>query len=74
GDTGRARLAARLLGAADAARRSVGAPLPAAERGDTDRITTAATTALGENAFTDAFAEGTALSVHDAADLARRSF
>ncbi|UNO38481.1 hypothetical protein [Streptomyces sp. MST-110588] len=51
--------AARLLGAAAAARETAGAPLPHAERGDVDRITTAATTALGEAAFRAAFTEGT---------------
>ncbi|WP_205718699.1 BTAD domain-containing putative transcriptional regulator [Actinomadura sp. WMMA1423] len=56
GDAGRA---AELLGAADASRRSVDAPLPPAERGDVDRVTAAATAALGERAFTEAFARGT---------------
>lgn len=45
------RLAARLLGAAAASRRSVGAPLPKAERGDVDRITGVVVAALGETAF-----------------------
>ncbi|MBE1576891.1 BTAD domain-containing putative transcriptional regulator [Amycolatopsis roodepoortensis] len=45
------RLAARLLGAAVAARRSVGAPLPKAERVDVDRISGVIVTALGETAF-----------------------
>lgn len=53
--------AARLLGAADAARRSVGAPLPPAERGDVDRIEAAARAALGEDAFGAAFTRGTQL-------------
>jgi predicted ATPase/DNA-binding SARP family transcriptional activator len=57
--------AALLLGAADAARRSVGAPLPPAERGDVDRITAAARTALGP-AFADAFERGARLSVPEA--------
>ncbi|OZM77783.1 BTAD domain-containing putative transcriptional regulator [Pseudonocardia sp. MH-G8] len=55
---GAPRHAARLLGAAAAARQGVGAPLPPAERGDVDRITTAATRALGEPEFTDEFAKG----------------
>ncbi|MEV4002023.1 hypothetical protein, partial [Actinomadura sp. NPDC049753] len=50
--------AAGLLGAADAARRSVDAPLPPAERGDVDRITAAATAVLGERAFVEAFRRG----------------
>ncbi|MET8687426.1 BTAD domain-containing putative transcriptional regulator [Streptomyces sp. NPDC004732] len=53
-----AERAAELLGAADAARRSVGAPLPPAERGDVDRIAAAARTALGESAYAEAFARG----------------
>jgi tetratricopeptide (TPR) repeat protein len=50
--------AARLLGAAAAARESVGAPLPPAERGDVDRITAAATAAIGEAAFMEEFTRG----------------
>ncbi|MFH8292726.1 BTAD domain-containing putative transcriptional regulator [Streptomyces sp. NPDC018059] len=58
--------AAQLLGTADAARRSVGAPLPPAERGDVDRITAAVKASLrdaafAEAAFADAFARGTEL-------------
>ncbi|MGI5204590.1 BTAD domain-containing putative transcriptional regulator [Spirillospora sp. CA-108201] len=56
---GDAERAAGLLGEADAARRSVNAPLPPAERGDVDRITSAVTTALGERTFTEAFRLGT---------------
>ncbi|MEU3018879.1 hypothetical protein ABZ635_15935 [Nocardiopsis sp. NPDC007018] len=43
--------AARLLGAAVAARASVGVPLPPGERGDVDRITTKVRAALGEERF-----------------------
>jgi tetratricopeptide (TPR) repeat protein len=43
--------AARLLGTAAASRESVGAPLPAGERFDVDRITALATRDLGEEAF-----------------------
>ncbi|MGW1011522.1 BTAD domain-containing putative transcriptional regulator [Streptomyces termitum] len=50
--------AAALLGAADTERRRVDAPLPAAERGDVDRVTGAARTALGAAAFEAAFARG----------------
>ncbi|WP_306332241.1 BTAD domain-containing putative transcriptional regulator [Streptomyces sp. KL118A] len=56
--SGAAERAALLLGAADAARRSVGAPLPPAERGDVDRIAAAARAALGEAAYAEAFARG----------------
>lgn len=57
--------AALLLGAADAARRSVDAPLPAAERGDVDRITEAAQAVLGSG-FASAFERGGQLSIEDA--------
>ncbi|MDN3259373.1 BTAD domain-containing putative transcriptional regulator [Streptomyces sp. CSDS2] len=58
--------AALLLGAADAARRSVGAPLPPAERTDVDRVERAARAALGDAAFTRAFTDGTRLSPEEA--------
>ncbi|WP_405619711.1 BTAD domain-containing putative transcriptional regulator [Streptomyces sp. NBC_01508] len=57
---GHADHAARLLGAAWAARDSVGTPLPAGEQGDVTRITARATKDLGRAAFDDAFARGTA--------------
>ncbi|MCQ6554507.1 winged helix-turn-helix domain-containing protein [Streptomyces sp. C10-9-1] len=66
-----ARCAGLLLGAADAARRSVGAPLPPAERGDTDRIATAAEATLGGPAFTRAFERGAGLSAEAALRLTR---
>ncbi|MFF7688487.1 BTAD domain-containing putative transcriptional regulator [Streptomyces syringium] len=52
--------AAYLLGAAAASRESAGAPLPPAERGDVDRITTAAEAAVGRAAFEEAFEQGRA--------------
>ncbi|WP_205671766.1 BTAD domain-containing putative transcriptional regulator [Amycolatopsis sp. CFH S0740] len=61
-----AQSAALLLGAADAARRRVGAPLPRAERGDTDRITAAAQAVLSESGFAEAFQRGAGLSVEAA--------
>ncbi|MGV9882744.1 BTAD domain-containing putative transcriptional regulator [Streptomyces sp. NPDC003006] len=61
GDPAGAERAALLLGTADAARRSVGAPLPAAERGDVDRITVSAKAALGDAAFAEVFERGTKL-------------
>lgn len=54
--------AAILLGAADAARRSRGAPLPPAERGDVDRITARAGVALGPEAFAEHFTRGATLT------------
>ncbi|MFI2728441.1 hypothetical protein [Streptomyces sp. NPDC018584] len=59
--SGDAVRAAQLLGTADAARRSVGAPLPPAERGDVDRITAATKAALRDAAFAEAFARGAKL-------------
>ena len=50
--------ATRLLGAAAAARASVGSPLPAAERGDVDRITAVIRAAIGDADFAVAFARG----------------
>ncbi|WP_381552517.1 BTAD domain-containing putative transcriptional regulator [Streptomyces eurythermus] len=61
-----AACAALLLGAADAARRSVGAPLPPAERTDVDRVERAARAALGDPAFTRSFTDGTRLTPEEA--------
>ncbi|MFD8938673.1 BTAD domain-containing putative transcriptional regulator [Streptomyces sp. NPDC059578] len=58
---GEGERAAVLLGAAAAARDSVGAPLPPAERGDVDRIAAGARAALGGAVFDLAFARGAAL-------------
>ncbi|GAA4640324.1 hypothetical protein GCM10023196_105360 [Actinoallomurus vinaceus] len=63
---GRAERAALLLGAAAAGRRSIGAPLPPGERGDVDRITALARTALDDEAFRAAFTRGTRLAPHTA--------
>ncbi|MFJ1808222.1 MULTISPECIES: AfsR/SARP family transcriptional regulator [unclassified Streptomyces] len=61
-----AECAALLLGAAHAARRGVGAPLPSAERGDVDRVTATARAALGGRAFTEIFEHGTRLTAEEA--------
>ncbi|QDY77286.1 AfsR/SARP family transcriptional regulator [Streptomyces qinzhouensis] len=50
--------AAALLGAAAAARESAGAPLPAAERRDVDRVSAAARAALGDAGYTAAYGRG----------------
>jgi predicted ATPase/DNA-binding SARP family transcriptional activator len=75
--SGAHRHAARLLGAAAAAREGVGAPLPAAERGDVDRATAAAGGALGEATFSAEFALGATADpdelVESAAAAARQS-
>ncbi|MER5862025.1 BTAD domain-containing putative transcriptional regulator [Kitasatospora sp. NPDC002040] len=57
--------AAHLLGAAHAARSSVGAPLPPAERTDVDRITATLRTALGDHAFNTAHSHGSTLTHTD---------
>ncbi|WP_372350123.1 BTAD domain-containing putative transcriptional regulator [Streptomyces sp. KL116D] len=58
---GEAGAAALLLGAADAARRSVGAPLPPAERGDVDRVVGRVSAVLGGEGFAAAFRVGAGL-------------
>lgn len=55
---GEPRRAARLLGAATAARESVGTPLPPGERGDVDRISATVRDALGEPQFAMEFGHG----------------
>jgi predicted ATPase/class 3 adenylate cyclase/DNA-binding CsgD family transcriptional regulator len=50
--------AARLLGAAEALRQHIGAPLPPVYRNDYEQAVTAARSALGEKAFASAWAEG----------------
>jgi tetratricopeptide (TPR) repeat protein len=58
---GHPRRAARLLGAAVAARASAGAPLPPAERGDVNRITTRLRAELGNEDFAVEHLRGTEL-------------
>jgi len=62
-------LAARLLGAAAAARRSAGLPPAPAERDEVSRITAAARAALGEDTFTAAFDRGGGLRPEEARSL-----
>ncbi|ARE78489.1 hypothetical protein B6R96_34910 [Streptomyces sp. Sge12] len=50
--------AAELLGTAAALRESLGTPLPPSERYDVDRATARLRAALGDDAFTAAFARG----------------
>ncbi|QFZ20332.1 BTAD domain-containing putative transcriptional regulator [Saccharothrix syringae] len=61
--------AALLLGAAEAARAGTGAPLPAAERGDLERITARCAAAMGEDAFAEAVGRGRELSLVEARSL-----
>lgn len=62
---GEAGHAALLLGAAAAARRSVGAPLPEGERDDVARIEARVRTVLDASAFDAAYERGAATSVDD---------
>jgi predicted ATPase/class 3 adenylate cyclase/uncharacterized protein HemY len=55
--------AARLFGAAEGLREATGAPLPPADRAEHDRPVAAVRTALGEEAFASAWAEGRAMSL-----------
>ncbi|MCE7002522.1 winged helix-turn-helix domain-containing protein [Kibdelosporangium philippinense] len=66
-------LAAHLLGAATAARESVGAPLPAAERGDVDRITALLRASLGEDALAAELARGRDLDIEGLVSQETRS-
>jgi predicted ATPase/class 3 adenylate cyclase len=67
---GRPERAARLLGAAEALREAISAPLPPAEHAEHDRSVAAVRTALGEEAFAAACAAGQAMSLEDAVALA----
>ncbi|WP_433247106.1 BTAD domain-containing putative transcriptional regulator [Streptosporangium sp. CA-135522] len=70
---GRHRHAARLLGAAAAARQGAGAPLPPVERGDVDRIAAAARKALGGESFAAEFGFGGGLKPEEARSVAEAS-
>jgi len=56
---------ARLLGAADSARRAASVPAAPSERAELDRIASAARTALGEAAFAAAYLDGAAQTPGD---------
>jgi hypothetical protein len=62
-------LAVVLLGAAAAARESTGFPLPAAERGDVDRIGAIVRAALSEQEYDAALAHGRTLTPEQAGAL-----
>jgi non-specific serine/threonine protein kinase len=66
GAVGQGERAARLLGAAEALRETLGAPLPHQEQADVEQAVAAARAALGEEAWTAAFAAGRALSPEQA--------
>jgi predicted ATPase/DNA-binding SARP family transcriptional activator len=62
---GHAEHAARLLGAAAAARRSVGVPLPDGERDDVDRVASRAREALGDAGYDAEFERGGRLGLDE---------
>jgi tetratricopeptide (TPR) repeat protein len=63
---GRTELATRLLGASAALREKTGMSLSPIVRADHDQATNAALAALGEDAFTTAWAEGSAMTLDEA--------
>jgi predicted ATPase/DNA-binding SARP family transcriptional activator/DNA-binding CsgD family transcriptional regulator len=62
--------AARLYGAAEALRETIGAPLPPVDRPDYDRSVAAARSRLDEAAFAAAWAEGRAMPLETAVEYA----
>jgi tetratricopeptide (TPR) repeat protein len=62
--------AARLFGSAEGLREAIGAGMPPAERAEHDRSVAAARTALGQEAFAAAWAEGRAMPLDEAVALA----
>jgi predicted ATPase/DNA-binding SARP family transcriptional activator/Tfp pilus assembly protein PilF len=69
-DDGRPERAARLLGAADALRQAIGAPLPAHEAADRNDTIAACSAVLGEATFRAAFEAGAGLPLAGAVALA----
>ena len=65
-DLGQPERAARLFGAADVLRESVGVPLPANERADHERYVDAVRAALGDESFAAAWDAGRALRLDEA--------
>jgi predicted ATPase/DNA-binding CsgD family transcriptional regulator len=65
--------AARLLAASDAAREQMGYPRPPVSRPEYDSAVAALRTALGDDKFEAAWAEGRGLSLDDAVAYARRA-
>jgi non-specific serine/threonine protein kinase len=66
GAAGQGERAARLLGAAATLREALSAPQPTVDRVDTEQAVAAARTALGEEAWSEEFAAGRALSLESA--------
>jgi tetratricopeptide (TPR) repeat protein len=61
---------ARLLGAADALRAAIGAPLPPTDQAPVERTVVSLRAALGDDAYEAAWAEGQALTLEEAVALA----
>jgi ATP/maltotriose-dependent transcriptional regulator MalT len=70
GAKGQGERAARLWGAAEALRKSIGAALHATDRPDYDRSVAAVRSQLGEETWEAAFAQGMAMSAEEAAEYA----
>ena len=70
GAKGQGERAARLWGAAEALRKSIGAPLPPKNRTDYGRSVAAVRSQLGEAQWEAAFAQGLAMSAEEAAEYA----
>ena len=66
GEQGRAERATRLLGAAEALREEVGAPLPPADRARYERSVAAVRAGLDEETFESAWAQGRAMPLEQA--------
>ena len=69
-ELGRPRLAARLVGAADRTLDALAASRDLCDIPEHDRVVAALRAALGEDAYERLHAEGTRLSLDEAADLA----
>jgi predicted ATPase/class 3 adenylate cyclase len=72
GAKGQGERAARQLGAAEALRKTIGAPLHPTERPDYERSVASARSQVGETAWEAAWAEGMAMSPEEAAEYALR--
>ena len=69
-EQGQPERAARLFGAAEALRQSIGAPLPPTEWAAYERDVAVARARLGEDAFAAAWAEGWAMPLEQAVEYA----
>ncbi|MBL7063653.1 MAG: tetratricopeptide repeat protein [Anaerolineae bacterium] len=67
---GRAGRAARLLGAAEALREAIGAPLPSADRAGYERLVATVRVRLGEGTFEQAWGQGRVMPLEQAIEYA----